>query len=74
MALVLLPQQLQRDAGALEFLVDPGVVGLELAARARYGGSVQPRLERLAAEGLRERPVDAGGARQHDELADGALA
>ena len=49
-ALVLLPEQLQRDARALEFLVDPGVVGLELVARARHRRAVQPGLELLVGQ------------------------
>ncbi len=73
-ALVRLPQQLQRDAGTLELLVNPGVVGLEMAAGARHGGPVQPRLQLLVRERLRDAPVHAGVAGQENELADRALA
>ena len=74
LALVFLPQQLQGHAGALELLVDPGVIRLELARRARHGGPVQPGFEFFVAQGLGDGPVHAGGARQQDELANGSLA
>ena len=70
---VLLPQQLQRHAGALELLVDVGVVGLEVACCTRHRRLEQPRLELRVVEALCCSPVDAGGARQQRELAHGGL-
>jgi hypothetical protein len=73
-ALALLPEQLQRDAEALELLVDPGAVRLELAARPRHRRSVQALFELLVAERLGRGPVDTDGAREQQELANDALA
>jgi hypothetical protein len=54
--------------------MNPGVVGLELAACPRHRRAVQALLELVVAERLRHGPVDAGGAREQQELADRALA
>jgi hypothetical protein len=61
--------ELQRYARALELLVDVGVVGLEVACRARHRGAVQPRLEFFVAERLGDGPVHAGSTRESRELA-----
>jgi hypothetical protein len=55
--LVLLPQQLQGDAGAAQLAVDVGVVRFEVARRTRYGRAVQPRLQFLVAQGLGQRQL-----------------
>jgi hypothetical protein len=71
--LVLLPQQLQRDAGAAQFLVDVGEVGLEVARGARHGRAVHPGLELLIGQALGYGPVHASHARHADDGADGGL-
>ena len=45
-------QQLQCDAGAAQFAVDVGAVGLQVARRAGYGRFVEPCLELFVAQGL----------------------
>jgi hypothetical protein len=73
-ALVFLPQQLQGHARSLEFLVDPGVVGFELSARARHGRWVKASLQFFVGERLGDLPVHAGRTRQQHELAHGSFA
>jgi len=70
---VLLPQQHQRDVGALELLVDDGEVRRELVARARHRWAIQPGLQGLVVQSLRDVPVDARHAGQQHVLADDAL-
>ena len=70
---VLLPQQLQRDAGALELLVNEREVGDELVARSRHRRAEQPGLEFVVVECLGHAPVDAGRAGQRHVLARRAL-
>ncbi len=72
-ALVFLPQQLQGDAGALEFLVDEGEVGFELGAGARHGWAIQACFQGRIVQGLGHRPVHAGGAGLQDDAVDGRL-
>jgi hypothetical protein len=71
---VLLPQQLQGEAGALEPLVQRGVVGLRPGGAARSRRRVQPGLQFVVAQRAGQRPVDASVARVHRDLADGGLA
>jgi hypothetical protein len=59
---VLLPQQHQRDAGALEFSVHDGEIRGQLVAGAGHCRAIQPGLEFLVGEALRGIPVDAGSA------------
>ena len=72
--MVLLPQQVWRDAGAHEFLVNPSKVGLRLTRRAPHRRAVQLRLELFVAQLLPERPLNAGNAREQHERADRPLA
>ena len=71
--LVLLPQQLQRDAGAFELAVNPVVVGFELARTSSHRRAVQPPLQFLVRQALGGRPVHAGGARIAGNLGDGGF-
>ncbi len=71
--LVLLPQQLQGDAGAAQFAMDVGVVGFEVVGLPRHGRAVQPRLQFLVVQALGQRPVHAGHARVAGDLADGGF-
>jgi hypothetical protein len=48
--LVLLPQQLQGHAGAAQFAVDVGVIGLEVAGCPCHGRLVQTSLEFFVAQ------------------------
>ena len=70
---VLLPQQHQGDAGALELLMHEREVRGELVARARHCRSEQSSLEVLVAQALDTVPVNVRRARQRDVLADHAL-
>jgi hypothetical protein len=70
---VLLPQQLQGHARALELLVDVGVVRLKLGARTRYRRPVQAPLQLGIVELLGQRPVDTGAASHRHDAADRAL-
>jgi len=72
-ALVLLPEQLQGDAWALEFLVDEGEVGFELGAGAWNGGSVQAGFQGRIVQCLSHSPIHAGGAGLHDDGIDSRL-
>jgi len=66
---VLLPQQHQRDAGTLEFLVNDSEVGSQLVAGAGHRWAIQPGFKGLFAEGLGDIPVDTGRAGQRDVFA-----
>jgi hypothetical protein len=71
--LVLLPQQLQGDAGALELAVNPVVVGFELARTSSHRRAVQPPLQFVVRQALGYEPVHAGGARIAGDLGDGGF-
>ena len=73
LVLVLLPQQLQRHAGATQFPVQVGIVGLEVAGLAGHRWLVQPGLQFFVAQGLGQRPVHGGHARVAGYLADGGF-
>ena len=70
---VLLPQQHQGDAGALEFLMHHPEVRSALVAGAGQRRAVQPRLQVFVAEGLDQVPVNAGHPGQRDVFARHAL-
>ena len=70
---VLLPQQLQRHPGALELLVDQGVVRFELVARPGHRRPVEPALQLFVGELLGGPPVHPRRPGQQDELGRGAL-
>ena len=70
---VLLPQQHQSDAGALEFLVHQSEVGRQLVAGSGHRRAVQAGLQVFVAEALGKGPVHAGHPGQQDVLAHHAL-
>ena len=70
---VLLPQQHQRDAGSLEFLVDLAEVGGQLVARPWHRRTVQARLQFSVIQAIGHGAIDASDLGQRDVLADHAL-
>lgn len=71
---VLLPQQLQRHARALELLVQPGMVRLLPCTAAWARWRVQPGPQFVVAEGTGQRSVHPRVADIHRDLANGGLA
>jgi len=61
---------LVRLTAVLLLLLDVVVLGLQMVLRAGHGRFVQPGLERFVAQGLGQRPVNAGHARVAGDFAD----
>ena len=70
---VLLPQQHQSDAGALELLMDAAEVGGQLVARSRQCRAIQPGLEFIVIQAVGHRAIDAGHPGQRHVLANHTL-
>jgi hypothetical protein len=71
---IFLPQQHQRHAAALEFLMQPSPVRSRAIRRRLAGGREQPTLKLAIVEFLRQRPGDADHLGAAHELADRGLA
>jgi len=69
---VLLPQQHQRHAFAVQLLVQAAVVGLHMVARP-FRRHQQAPFERGLVDALHARPIEAGGGGQANILGDDAL-
>lgn len=61
---------LVRLTAVMLLLLDVVVLGLQMVLRAGHGRFVQPGLERFVAQGLGQRPVNAGHARVAGDFAD----